>query len=120
MPVRICSDRPTSPNFCKNRCLAALLNTGRGIAEVDQVDQVDRMRLTNSVFLRHHKDDSGDVLIALTQKGLSGGEVPIRDSLVNWQSHNSESSCKDQGEHISFSGVLNSQNAEGAAISGPF
>jgi hypothetical protein len=31
----------------------------------------------------YHKDDSGDVLIALTRKGLSGGEVPIRDSLAN-------------------------------------
>ena len=44
---------------------------------------VDPMGLTNSVFLRHHTDDSGDVLIALTRKGLSGGEVPIRDSLAN-------------------------------------
>ena len=31
----------------------------------------------------YHRDDSGDVLIALTRKGLSGGEVPIRDSLAN-------------------------------------
>ncbi len=31
----------------------------------------------------YHEDDSGDVRFALTRKGLSGGEVPIRDSLAN-------------------------------------
>jgi hypothetical protein len=47
-----------------------------------------------------HEGDSGDVLIAFTRKGLSGGEVSIRDSLnelkdltLAWL--NSLSLCKD-------------------------
>lgn len=44
---------------------------------------VGSTELTNSVFLRYDRDDSGDVFIALTRKGLSGSEVAIRNSLVN-------------------------------------
>lgn len=33
--------------------------------------------------LSDYGDDSGDTLIAFTRKGLSGGEVAIRDSLAN-------------------------------------
>src|ERR1019366_3279640 len=32
MPIRICSDRPPSPNSCKDRCLSAFQNTRCGIA----------------------------------------------------------------------------------------
>ena len=41
------------------------------------------MRIDKSANLGHSIRDSGDGIAALTRKGSSGGEVPIRDSLAN-------------------------------------